>query len=177
MDRCSHVTTLLLGLEDYITKPSSSVSCKLVPCTWNRGRQKQKTPKRVQELSYSSKKRKCIEVIRFDPRAPSTVQEGSHLRESLLWNIENNKMTDCMWFSILEHQYSDYYPDPVHVHFLEDIRQIFLQNLKVPCESNGAVLVTEQRSDQWYTERRVRITASDCYTVISLRSGGAISIF
>ena len=178
MGRCSHVTAILLGLEDYLTKRNSDVSCTSVPCTWNRGRQKRKTPKRVQELSYSNKKRKCVEVINFDPRAPSTVQGESQLTESLLRNIESNELTDCMWYSVLERQYSDYDLDPTRVQLLKDLREIFLQNLKLPCESYDAfLLVSDQRSDQWYTERRVRITASVCHTVVSLQSSGAISNF
>ena len=54
------------------------------------------------------------------------------------------------------------------------MREIFLQNLEILCESNDAFLLV---SDQWYTERRVRMTASDCLAVVSLQSSGAISNF
>ena len=165
MARCSHVTALLLGLEDYLLNLSANpdLSCTSVPCTWNRGRQRKKTPKRVQELSYSTKKRKCLDVINFDPRAPSTVPTENQTSESLLRNIESDNLCNCMWFSLLEHQYSDYDLDPTRVQLLKDMRDIFLQNLKEHCESDSAVLlVNDQRSEAWYTERRVRLTASDC---------------
>ena len=179
MSRCSHVTALLLALEDHVSQTSSDISCTSVPCTWNRGRQNQKTPRRVQELSYSSKKRKCLEVINFDPRAPSTVLEDEkQLTESLLGNIENSKLSDCMWYSILERQYSDYDLDPTRIQLLQDMRELFLQNLKIPGQSDDAfLLVSNQKSDQWYTERRVRLTASNCHTVVSFQSGSAISNF
>ncbi|XP_053400525.1 uncharacterized protein LOC128557300 [Mercenaria mercenaria] len=57
MGRCSHVTGLLYALENFLSLSGKDLtSCTSLPCTWNRGRQKQKNPKRVQELSYSSKK-------------------------------------------------------------------------------------------------------------------------
>ena len=149
-----------------------------MPCIWNRSRQKRKTPKRVQDLSYSRKKGTCEEVINFDSRAPSTVQEETQLNESLLWNIESSGLTGSMWYSLSERHYSDYDLDPTHIQLLKDIREQFLQNLKVPCETDDAVLlVHDQRREHWYTERMVRLTASDCHTIVSLQSTGAISIF
>ena len=178
MGRCSHVTAILLALENYLSNPNSDVSCTSMPCIWNRGRQKRKAPKRVQNLSYSSKKRKCEEVVNFDPRAPSTVQEETQLNESLLRNIESSGLTGSMWYSLSERHYSDYDLDLTRIQLLKDIREQFLQNLKVPCETDDAVLlVPDQRSEHWYTERRVRLTASDCHTILSLQSPGAISNF
>ncbi|MCG7868599.1 MAG: YqaJ viral recombinase family protein [Candidatus Thiodiazotropha taylori] len=178
MGRCSHVTALLLALKNYLDTCSSDISCTSVPCTWNRGRQKRKTPKRVQQLSYSTKKRKCQDVINFDPRAPSTVKNDLQLQDDLLWNIETSSMYSCMWSSLLEYKYSDYDLDNEHLQVLKEWREIFLQNLKVPNKSNDPVLlVSDQKSDHWFTERRVRLTASTCHSVVSFQSDVAVSNF
>ncbi len=47
MGRCSHVTGLLYALEDFLEQASKNpdiTTCTSMPCTWNKGRQKHKSP-------------------------------------------------------------------------------------------------------------------------------------
>ena len=81
-----------------------------------------------------------------------------------------------MWSSNLERQYYDYDLDPTRIQLHQDIREVLLQTLKIPGQIDDAVLlVSTLKSDQWYTERRDILTASNCHTIVSVQSGTGIS--
>ncbi|KAH3835686.1 hypothetical protein DPMN_109045 [Dreissena polymorpha] len=150
-----------------------STSCTSLPCTLNRGRQTQKTPKRVQDLSYSSIKPKIYSVIDFnDPRGPSTVnKDENEVKDNVLWNLQSDGIAESMWNTILDYTYEDYEMTDVQIDAFKEWRQIFLENLKASSDPNHpTLLVEDQRCDRWNSERRVRLTASECHTVANFQS-------
>ena len=179
MGRCSHVTGLLYALVDYIDTCEAikidPQSCTSLPCAWNQGRKSNKQPKKVQESVYpSAKKRKIHDIINYDPRAPVTCcTDAEKQAGQLISSLQNHK--HCMWLSLLTYNYKDYCLDIEHTSILKEQIQQFIQNLKVGSTSNFPVveLVKQQGSQGWFNERRVRLTASVCKDVVSLKSDSA----
>ena len=71
LGRCSHIVSLLLTLLDHVEEhgPALSTPYTSQECSWNKGKKKEKQPKRISDTNYPTKK-KCskIPVIDFDPR-------------------------------------------------------------------------------------------------------------
>ena len=87
-----------------------------------------------------------------------------------------------MWLSLLKYNYKDYFLDDDHTSMMTSTlnkqREQFIQNLIVKSESNFPVeLVKEQGTPAWFNEHRVRLTASTCKDVVSLKSDRAIMNF
>lgn len=83
-----------------------------------------------------------------------------------------------MWSTIIEQTYCDYLIDEDHISTIKEWRNCFLDNLKSPQYSTFPILlVSDQKSDKWYVERRVRLTASTCHKVVNLKSDSAIANF
>ena len=184
MGRCSHITGLLFALVDYIdTCDSLKVdpqSCTSLPCAWNQGRKSNKQPKKVQESVYpSAKKRKVHDIIDFDPRAPVTRGTNEEKQSGhFLSCLQKHNQADCMWLSLLRHHYADYSFDDDHISVLTIKRAQLLQNLRVESDSNYPVqIVKQQGTPEWFNERRVRLTASLCKDIVSLKSDRAIMNF
>ena len=58
LGRCSHVVSLLLTLLDHVEEhgPTLSTPCTSQECSWNKGKKKEKQPKRISDTNYPTKK-------------------------------------------------------------------------------------------------------------------------
>ena len=70
--RCAHVTALLLMLSDFVSENGcvvQNISTSL-PCKWDKGKKREKTPNSLHQATYKSSKRKVNEPYNWDPRPP-----------------------------------------------------------------------------------------------------------
>lgn len=137
MGRCSQVTALLFALANYLEN-ASDISCTDVKCTWNRGRKKEKNPKKLQDISYpsSSKKKKSQaespeRIIDYDPRAPAEKEENPEvLSYNMLWSLGKFGQCNSMWTTLLSHKYDDFILDCDEKDLLKKQCDILNSNLK-----------------------------------------------
>lgn len=88
----------------------------------------------------------------------------------LLFNIQSHNLSNSMWASLLRFHYSDYEFDNVIKERLLSQRASLLKNISVPDSTFPVQLTNDQRTDDWYSQRRVRITASTCKAVYTAKS-------
>ena len=114
LGRCSHVVAVLLTLVDHVTLHGSrnTTPCTSQECTWNKGKKRQKNPKRLSEARYSTKRKQSkVEVIDFDPRPEKyrrITNENINNFVSGLQNISQNEKKISMWETQLQTTYKDY---------------------------------------------------------------------
>ena len=71
LHRCNHVAPVLISINRHCKHlEQDSKSCTSKPCEWNKGKQSNKTPVKVNEAEYQSYKTKRMKLSRFDPRPP-----------------------------------------------------------------------------------------------------------
>lgn len=187
MGRCNHICALLFALLDYTqthgTDPSSITS---QTCSWNKGRQSKKQPKRAHEAQYASyKHRKIDSAYHFDPQPPSIASEtsdkclNSYIVDLQVNSAANYNGQPSMMETLLHLKYDDYVHGDDDKRVLEDRCKVLLYNLKEQCSkfTKPFEIVKSQNSEIWQLERRVRITASDAKKVISLSTDDATSNF
>jgi len=175
MGRCNHVAAVLFALLDYIeTFGTDKQSSTSKPCEWNKGRRSKKAPSKIFETKYpeSNKKKKIGDIINFEPRPPSQQNKESprEMEGKLLFNIQSHNLSNSMWASLLRFHYSDYEFDNVIKERLLSQRVSLLENISVPDSTFPVQLTKDQRTDDWYAQRRVRITASTCKAVYTAKS-------
>ena len=123
--RCSHVVAVLLQLSDYVKDNGYAVStpCTSQECSWNKGKKREKNPKRLSEANYPSKrKRSQIKPIDFDPRPPKYRRiNETHIK--FFRNINEDCLRTgqtCMWTTQLKITYADYPITDTDVSLLEE---------------------------------------------------------
>lgn len=178
MGRCNHVAALLFAMLDYMERyghePAASTSMK---CTWNVGRKRKKNPQKAQDsVKLSGKKKKVHDIIKFDPRPPSLCEPGENgSKRDLLWSLGCYRLNDSMWNTVLFHTYSDFELDSVQTEVLKEQRKLLLENLSV-VSGHDAVLVTSgQNNEDWFLERRLRITASHCKPISTMNQKTSVT--
>ena len=181
INRCAHVTALLLHLSDYVSangfivqEPSTSQ-----PCEWNKGKKRQKTPKALHEASYKSSKRKTpSDLYNWDPRLEKYRNKvddklvSGFVRDLQAYSAENHQLS--MWETLLNVRYTDFQLDNEDVYYsklVQDFELSLLTDIKkmLPNECTATQIPnTEQQrnSPAWHESRWCRITASICKTVI-----------
>ena len=78
---------------------------------------------------------------------------------------------------MLQYNYDDYSLDEDHISCLKQKVANLLQNLQLEESSHEVELVKEQGTPEWFNERRVRLTASLCKVIVSLKSDQGIMNF
>ena len=83
LGRCSHIVAVLFSLLDHVEKygPAVSKPATSQECTWNKGKKRDKDPKRLSCTDYPSKKRKAAmaKSFRFLCGSKPTVSAVLHL--------------------------------------------------------------------------------------------------
>lgn len=196
MSRCAHISGLLhLLLHEATCHSSDQTDAKLpgdIPCTskpksWGLGKKKGHTPKRLHEAKYGTYKEKKIDqAIDFDPRPPSLrhTPSDSHIN-SYVKNLQaiakkRNDGEPCMLETSLRLQYQDYTISDQECTNLAEKCKTLTNNLRCgyPFECCDPIEVCkEQGSEEWYRQRRVRITASVAHQVVHMKSDAAITTF
>ena len=177
LGRCAHIAALLLKLSDVasdtymIVEPSTSQ-----PCTWNKGKKREKKPKKLHQAEYNSSKRKPpSELYMWDPRPESQRPVTEDSIRKFVVDLQSDQKPS-MWESLLQINYEDWkleasdnilYRD-LSLQFVEDFEKhnhvILKSNIccQIPDTQNQA------ESDRWHSERRFRITASKCQSAVNL---------
>ena len=178
--RCAHVTALLLMLSDFVSENGcvvQNISTSL-PCKWDKGKKREKTPNSLHQATYKSSKRKVNELYNWDPRPPEfrkkVNDEALNRFVQTLQSIDKDKIS--MWQTIFKIQYSDFEltGDDIICYkmlvenfetSLNENNAIYLKG-RVSCEIPGTE--TQSNSPIWFRERWSRITASVCKTIVLL---------
>ncbi|KAJ7377435.1 hypothetical protein OS493_029336 [Desmophyllum pertusum] len=114
LGRCSHVVAVLFSVLDYVQDhgPVLAQHCTSQECSWNKGKKRNKNPRRVSQAKYPSKKRQAtLPVIDFDPRPANKREVKVHHINNFLSNIQALSQEDgglSMWETQLQFTYYDY---------------------------------------------------------------------
>ncbi|KAK7485561.1 hypothetical protein BaRGS_00023249 [Batillaria attramentaria] len=168
MGRCSHISGLLQAIADYQSRFGSE-ACTSKPCEWNKGRKTLRSPKKLSECHQ--KEGKSHKLIKFDPRGEEQKQSEQETINQLKTIMYGAPLSG--WSLILK---DDNESDAVEctadrLKELHVCRTQFLKSL-TPSACSGTVveIVTEQGTDDWRRQRKVRITASNCKAVKTAQS-------
>lgn len=132
-------------------------------------------PKRIFDSCFSSYKEQSVDrIIQFDPRPPSLRHADSsdisqsEFKKELQANASVASTVPCLWETLIQFKYDDYTITNLDNNILKAKCERLISNLSVgnPDIAKFSVqLLTSQCTDEWYLERRVRITASECKRV------------
>ena len=178
MGRCNHIAGLLFALLDFTNKSENDTSCTSQTCQWNKGRSTKRNPQKIFEATYSSSKKKAKLLNPCPPQFAVSPSEAdcAHFLQDL--QTSSAGKVPSMWETLLHFKYEDYILDDLQVEILKEKRKTLLLNLSRGENSDtpkAIQIVKEQQSDEWFTQRRLRITASQCKKVFSLQSPSSIS--
>ena len=168
LGRRSHVVAVLFYLLDHIKNHGAtlSVPCTSKECTWNKGKKREKDPKRLSSADYPSKRKKSIlPVIDFDPRPDKYRKvKPTHTNGLLkdLQSISTGSDDSSMWESQLQFCYEDYALDDVNMAVINEKIKILYQNLTVSEVMQLPGTEGQSQSEKWFSERWLRLTASKC---------------
>ena len=174
LGRCSHVVAVLFTLLDHaqehgaiLTKP-----CTSQECTWNKGKKRDKDPKRLSSTYYPSKRRKSsMAVADFDPRPAGYTQVNPEHINSLLRDLQGistNNPQSSMWETQLQIAYQDYDISDIDVSEMSEKINILLENLTPPKLMQISGTEGQSQSQKWFQERWLRLTASKCLSAFRI---------
>lgn len=170
LGRCSHIVAVLMFVLDHAEKHghTASVACTSQPCTWNKGKKRNKNPQRLSDADYPSKCRKRDgSLIDFDPRPNTHRRVTPHHINGLLLNLQkistkNSNGVMSMWETQLQMSYDDYSLDKHMTENLQEKTKILKENL-IPDKLMEIPGTREQSSsEEWYSQQFRRLTASKC---------------
>ena len=117
LGRCSHVVAVLLPVLDFVQKhgPVLAQPCTSQECSWNKGKKRDKNPRRVSHVKYPSKKKSkkqvTLPVIDFDPRPTKYREVNAQHINKFLSNIQALSQAEgrgiSMWETQLRFTYND----------------------------------------------------------------------
>ena len=166
LGRCSHVVAVLLSLVDHVKTHGSITS---TPCTskessWNKGKKRKKKPQRLSSADYPSKNKKSkMPVIDFDPRPISCRRVTSENINNFvrdLQKISKDQEISSMWEVQLKISYNDYQLEDLSI--LQEKIMDMIRNMSPKSVSQIDNTTEQSQSENWHSERRVRLTASNC---------------
>ena len=114
--------------------------------------------------------------MNFDSRPPSHQhpQSALEVKHKLPFEIHSHNLSNSMRSSLLKYNYSGYELDNFGKESLLLQRQLLLDNISAQ-ESIYPVKITKtQRREEWYQQRRLRITASNCKAVFTDKSDESV---
>ena len=168
LGRCSHIVAVLFSLLDHVEKygPAVSKPATSQECTWNKGKKRDKDPKRLSCTDYPSKKRKAAMAVEdFDPRPAKYRQvKPEHVNGLLrdLQSISANKNESSMWETQLQLSYDDYEQSDIDMNIVNKQIKILIENLTPPQLMQIPGTGEQSKSNIWFSERWRRLTASKC---------------
>ena len=175
LGRCSHVVAVLFHVLDHVQKhgPVLTKPCKSQECSWNKGKKRNKNPKRLSDAKYSGKKKQAIlSAIDFDPRPAKYRHVNVHHINNFLHNLQWLSKAEgegiSMWETQLRRTYGDYSLDCKRKGVLLEHVNALHENLKP--EALLAIPGTQQqsKSEKWFLERWCRLTASKCFSAFKV---------
>ena len=179
--RCAHIAAVLLKLSDTSTAEENIVTPSTSkPCTWNKGKKREKKPQKLHLAEYASRKRKPLsQLYNWDPRP----EENRGFSESSVSNFITGLCSENITMSetLLSTKYEDFVLDETDIAHYKALSEQFekelqdyninLLNFSLCCEIPDTY--SQITSPKWKHERMFRIIASVCRTVVNL--GGSIS--
>lgn len=183
--RCAHIAAILLMLSKHIDENGyivEKVSTSL-PCSWNKGKKREKKTQKLHNVSYQSNKRqKPDDLYYWDPRPKELrIKNNEEQVNSFICDIQSiysmkggNQF--CMWQTLLKISYKDFNLSPEDISYYKSMVTIFENHIEeyilelLKDSVSGQIPGTEGQSESstWFQQRMFRITASKCKTVISL---------
>ncbi|XP_060596640.1 uncharacterized protein LOC132750648 [Ruditapes philippinarum] len=173
MGRCAHVTGLLYALNDYIDKfGCEPLSCTSKQCGWNTGRKKKRNPQNIFKAEYPSlKKKKVDSIIDFDPTPLFPQRSPLQTLSDFLGHIESGNESKCMWETVLFREYEDYALNLNEEQNLKENVAAMIDSLNVDRLSEH---ISKQGSEEWFSERRIRVTASESKRISCAKSESVV---
>jgi len=168
LGRCSHVVAVLLYILDHVEKHGflATPTCTSKPCTWNKGKKRNKNPQRLSDTNYKSKVQKGdLKLIDFDPRPSIYRKVTSEHINGLVRNLQpiSEEQDDLsMWEVQLQMKYNDYPPDAEISLNLREKTKILQENLTPDDIMEIPGTQGQSSCDGWFNERFWRLTASKC---------------
>jgi hypothetical protein len=169
-ERCAHIAALLYFLLDYIEKNGSTVKVPStsLPCSWNKGKKREKNPQALHNAVYSTQKQDPSKVYKWDPRPLSYRGVDTNLMNEFITSIESpGPNPSSMWETLLKRQYDDFDLNEEEELILKKQCDVFERYLReetaLICGTKVATQVTtgQSESQEWFSARRFIITASD----------------
>ena len=174
LGRCSHVVAVLFTLLDHVQEHGAVLTkpCTSQECTWNKGKKRDKDPKRLSSTYYPSKRRKSsMAVAEFDPRPAGYSQVNPEHINSLLRDLQGistNNPQSSMWETQLQIAYQDYDISDIDVSKMSEKINILLENLTPPKLMQISGTEGQSQSQKWFQERWLRLTASKCLSAFKI---------
>ena len=174
LGRCSHVVAVLFTLLDHVQEHGAVLTkpCTSQECTWNKGKKRDKDPKRLSSTYYPSKRRKSsMAVADFDPRPAGYRQVNPEHINGLLRDLQGiftNNPQSSRWETQLQIAYQDYDISDIDVSKMSEKINILLENLTPPKLMQISGTEGQSQSQKWFQERWLRLTASKCLSTFRI---------
>lgn len=176
LGHCSHVVAVLFSVLDCVQNHASVLTqpCTSQQCSWNKGKKRNKNPKRVNHAKYLSKRAKqsALPVTEFDPR-PAKYREvkTKHINNflnniQLLSQVEGREI--CKWKTQLKFTYNDYSLDCERSRVLFERVTALYNNLKPEALLEMQGTQEQSKSEKCFSERWCRLTASKCLSAFQI---------
>ena len=178
LGRCAHVAAILLNLSNLVSasdtitiQPSTSQ-----PCSWNKGKKREKKPKKLHNAEYAGSKRKPPSgLYTWDPRPEKLRSVSDEDVRKFVVNLQSDSKK-TMWESVLPITYENFQLEPADVEIYQNLTLQFIAGFE---KQNNSILGTntccqipdtqdQAESDRWHLERRFRITASICKSIVNM---------
>lgn len=175
LGRCSHVVAVLFSVLDYVQKhgPSLTQPCTSQECSWNKGKKRNKNPRRVSDAKYPGKnKNASLNVIDFDPRPAKYRHVNAHHINNFLSKVqalsqaEDGELT--MWETQLRMTYNNYKLEGDRNRVLLEQVSALHENLKPEALMQIPGTQEQSKSEKWFLERWCRLTASKCLSAFKV---------
>jgi len=175
LGRCSHVVAVLFYVLDYVQKHGTVLTkpCTSQECSWNKGKKRNKNPKRLSDAKYPGKKKQAIlPVIDFDPRPAKYRNVNVHHINKFLGNLQWLSQAEgkgvSMWETQLQYTYGDYNLDCERKGVLLEQVSALHKNLKPKALMEIPGTQEQSKSEKWFSERWCRLTASKCLSAFKV---------
>ena len=157
LGRCRHIVAVLFSLLDHVEKyaPAVSISATSQECTWNKGKKRDKDPKRLSCADYPSKRRKAaVAVEDSDPRPAKYRQVKPEHVNALLWGLQSisaNKNESSTWETQLQLSYDDYELSNMDMNNVNKQIKILIENLTPPQLTQIPGTEEQSKSHLWFS--------------------------
>ena len=175
LDRCSHVVAVLFSVLDYVQKhgPLLTQPCTSQECSWNKGKKRNKNPRRVSDAKYPNKKKNAsLALIDFDPRPAKNRHVNVHHINNFLSNVQALSQAEggelTMWETQLKLTFNDYKLECERKKELLEQVSALQENLKPEALMEIPGTRQQSKSEKWFSERWCRLTASKCLSAFKV---------
>lgn len=160
---CSHVVAVLFSALDYVQnhEPVLTQPCTSQECSWNKGKKRNKNPKRVSDAKYPSKRAKLLSVTEFDPRPAKYREVQTKHINNFLSNIQLLSQAEVVC-GRRHFTYNDYSLDCERSRVLFEKVTALHNNLKPEALLEMQGTQEQSKSEKWFSERWCRLKVSFC---------------